>query len=168
VTGIGPISIGNVMLHRSSVLENHVYLEARDGRIEVGEGTVLRRFVHAYSYGGCISIGDGAVVNVFAVMYSYEGGDVTIGENAIVAPHVLIVPADHRFDRPGDVKGQGHVARSITIGKGSWIGGNSAILNGGSVGVGCVIGAGSIVNSPIPDNAIAVGAPARVIGRRRG
>ena len=37
------------------------------------------------------------------------------------------------------------------------------ILAGARIGNGCVIGANSVVNSSIPDNSIAVGAPARVV-----
>jgi maltose O-acetyltransferase len=34
------------------------------------------------------------------------------------------------------------------------------------VGRRCVIGAGSVVTKPIPEDSLAVGAPARVVGRR--
>ena len=40
------------------------------------------------------------------------------------------------------------------------------VLAGGSIGYGAVIGAGSVVTKPIPDFAIAVGNPARVIRYR--
>jgi serine acetyltransferase len=36
------------------------------------------------------------------------------------------------------------------------------------VGRHCVVGAGSVVAAPVPDYAIVVGVPARVVGRRRG
>jgi acetyltransferase-like isoleucine patch superfamily enzyme len=49
----------------------------------------------------------------------------------------------------------------VTIGCDSWIGDRSIVL--ADVGQHCVIGAGSVVPKPIPDYAIAVGNPARVI-----
>ncbi len=49
----------------------------------------------------------------------------------------------------------------VTIGRDSWIGDRSIVL--ADVGRHCVIGAGSVVTKPIPDYAIAVGNPARVI-----
>jgi acetyltransferase-like isoleucine patch superfamily enzyme len=40
------------------------------------------------------------------------------------------------------------------------------VLDGARVGAGSVIGAGSVVKSDIPDEAVAVGVPARVIKYR--
>jgi acetyltransferase-like isoleucine patch superfamily enzyme len=47
-----------------------------------------------------------------------------------------------------------------------WIGSNVTFLDGVHVGRGCVIGAGAVVNGTIPDNSIAVGVPAKVVGTR--
>jgi virginiamycin A acetyltransferase len=52
----------------------------------------------------------------------------------------------------------------VTIGAGSWIGSGAIVL--ADVGRNCVIGAGSVVTKPIPDNVVAVGNPARVISSR--
>ena len=51
----------------------------------------------------------------------------------------------------------------ITIGDDVWIGGNVAILPSVTIGNNVIIGAGSVVNSDIEDNSIAVGNPAKVI-----
>ncbi len=51
----------------------------------------------------------------------------------------------------------------ISIGEGTWIGASATILDGVSIGRGCVIGAGSLVTANIPDYSIAVGVPAKVI-----
>lgn len=47
-----------------------------------------------------------------------------------------------------------------------WIGGNAIILQGVSIGNGAVIGAGAVVNKDIPDYAIAVGVPAKIVKYR--
>jgi virginiamycin A acetyltransferase len=49
----------------------------------------------------------------------------------------------------------------VTIGRDTWIGDRSIVL--ADVGQHCVVGAGSVVIKPVPDYAIAVGNPARVI-----
>ena len=51
--------------------------------------------------------------------------------------------------------------KRIYIGRNSWIGNGSIILD--DVGDRCIIGAGSVVTKKIPDNSIAVGNPAKVI-----
>ena len=49
----------------------------------------------------------------------------------------------------------------VTIGQDSWIGDRAIIQC--DVGKHCVIGSGSVVTTPIPDYAIAVGVPAKVV-----
>lgn len=45
-----------------------------------------------------------------------------------------------------------------------YIGNNSMIMPGVTIGNNCIIGAGSVVTKSIPDNSIAVGNPARIVG----
>jgi carbonic anhydrase/acetyltransferase-like protein (isoleucine patch superfamily) len=54
----------------------------------------------------------------------------------------------------------------VTIGNDVWIGTNVTIFAGITVGHGAVIGTGAIVTRDIPDFAVAVGVPARVIKYR--
>jgi acetyltransferase-like isoleucine patch superfamily enzyme len=53
----------------------------------------------------------------------------------------------------------------VRVGEGAWVGSAAIIMN--SVGRHAVVGAGAVVTSPIPDYAVAVGVPARVIRDRR-
>ena len=61
-----------------------------------------------------------------------------------------------RVDRLG-------IAKPITIGDNVWVGGNSTIVMGVTIGNNVIIGAGSVVTHDIPDNAVAVGNPAKII-----
>jgi acetyltransferase-like isoleucine patch superfamily enzyme len=51
----------------------------------------------------------------------------------------------------------------ILIKKGSWPGSNTVICPGVTVGEGAIVGSGSVVTEDVPDNAVVVGNPARVI-----
>lgn len=51
----------------------------------------------------------------------------------------------------------------LTIMNDAWIGANTIILKGVTIGKGAIIGAGSVVLHDIPDYAVAVGNPAQVI-----
>lgn len=91
-------------------------------------------------------------------------GDVTLEDDVLVASHVSIVngPSQHgieRLDIP--IREQPGVWTRITIGRDSWIGERAVVM--ADVGKHCVIGAGAVVTKPIPDYAIAVGVPARVV-----
>ena len=51
----------------------------------------------------------------------------------------------------------------VKIGSKVWIGANVTILPGVTIGENAIVGTGSIVTKDIPDNAVAVGNPARVV-----
>jgi UDP-2-acetamido-3-amino-2,3-dideoxy-glucuronate N-acetyltransferase len=48
--------------------------------------------------------------------------------------------------------------------QGASIGANATLLPGLSIGVGAMVGAGAVVTKPVPDYAIVVGNPARIVG----
>lgn len=52
------------------------------------------------------------------------------------------------------------------IGNDVWIGINAVILDGVSIGNGAVVGAGAIITKNVPDYAIVVGVPGKIIGYR--
>ena len=85
---------------------------------------------------------------------------VTIGNNVLIGPHVMISTATHPLD-PIERQHQEYGA-NVSIGNNVWIGGNVSILPGVTIGDNCVIGAGSVVTRDIPINSVAVGNPCRV------
>lgn len=56
--------------------------------------------------------------------------------------------------------------RRIRIGNDVWLGRNGLVTNGSNIGNGVIAGAGAIITKDVPDYAIVVGAPARVIRYR--
>jgi len=96
-------------------------------------------------------------------------GLVTLEDDVLLASHVDVLSgaAQHRFDRLDvPVREQGGTVQRVTIGRDAWIGERSIVM--ADVGAQCVVGAGSIVTKPLPPRAIAVGAPAKVVGWRGG
>lgn len=93
---------------------------------------------------------------------------IEIEEDVVCAPRVMITDISHDFDdlsKP--VLNQGLSAKPVKICKGAFIGANSVILPGITIGKHAVIGANSVVSHNVPDYAIAVGVPSRII-RERG
>ena len=91
---------------------------------------------------------------------------VRIGEGTIIAPNVTITDSDFHIPWPPEGRmqysGTEHDA-PIDIGKRVWIGANTIILKGVTIGDNAVIGAGSVVIKDIPANVLAVGNPASVV-----
>jgi virginiamycin A acetyltransferase len=91
-------------------------------------------------------------------------GDVTLEEDVLLGSHVSIMngSSQHGTDRLDiPIREQPGSWPHITIGRNTWIGDRAIIM--ADVGKNCVIGAGSLVSKPIPDFAVAVGVPAKVV-----
>lgn len=111
-------------------------------------------------YGCNISIGENFFANFNLTVL--DEAKVTIGDNVFIGPNVNIYTACHPIDadqRDSMVEW----AEPVSIGNSVWIGGNTTILPGVSIGNRSVIGAGSVVTRDIPDSVVAAGNPARVI-----
>ena len=110
-----------------------------------------------------IKIGDG--------VYLGRGCDVgyaDIGRNCIVGSgvHILSGLEQHGFENLDiPTKDQAGEFKRIIIGEDTWIGNASVIA--ADIGKKCVIGAGSVVVSSIPDFSIAVGNPAKEVNSRK-
>jgi len=55
------------------------------------------------------------------------------------------------------------LAGRVTVGEQTFIGAGSIVKENITIGMNATVGAGSIVLADIPDNALAIGVPARVI-----
>jgi acetyltransferase-like isoleucine patch superfamily enzyme len=92
-------------------------------------------------------------------------GEIIIDNDVLFGPNVAINDAFHgyeRADHPYADQPLGNIA-PVRIKRGCWIGRNVVICPGVTIGEFCIIGANSVVTKSIPDQSIAVGAPARVI-----
>lgn len=95
--------------------------------------------------------------------------NVYIKKYTAIAPGCKIVTNNHRstVGIPHVLLGASHIndkSCDITINEDVWVGVNVTFLSGAEIGRGCVIGACSMVNKPIPPYAVAVGSPAKIVG----
>lgn len=139
--------------------------------VKIGEGTVIHDHVNLYK----CKIGKNCKIDA----YTYIEEDVVIGDNCKIRPFVFIPTGvtiqDDVFISPGvtftndkypKVKGEWKMLKTI-VKRGASLGAGAIILPGVTIGENALIGAGAVVTEDIPDNAIAVGVPARVISARR-
>ena len=87
-------------------------------------------------------------------------GDFLIEKNVDIAPFVKLFTGTHKVDMlPHKAAGTGYNDK-ITLKEGCWVGANSTILPGVSIGKCSIIAAGSVVNKSVPDYCLYAGNPA--------
>jgi acetyltransferase-like isoleucine patch superfamily enzyme len=111
-----------------------------------------------------ITIGDGSGMRAWGTLSAQRRID--IGRDVIFGAGCSVVDTQHtwRAGRP-NVLHNPMTAEPIRIGDGTWLGDRVIVLGGANIGERCAIGAGSVVRGEIPDGSVAVGVPARVVGR---
>ncbi len=158
----------NLSLGTNSRILDYVVLHCKDktAKIEIGDDTVIEWFaILKPQRNGFIKIGNNCQIGSYTTIHG--AGGVTIGNDVLIASHVVIVANNHIFnDTSKNICDQGLTTKGITIGNNVWIGAGVSILDGVTIGDHSVIGAGAVVNKDIPPNSVAVGIPAKVIKER--
>lgn len=114
-----------------------------------------------------LHIGEGSYIGEFNNIRA-TGGSIVIGKYCNISQHCSLVASNHLTKKGVYISQQewDEDRTGIEIGNDVWIGANSVVLPGVKIGNGAVIGAGSVITKDIPENAIAVGNPAKVIKYR--
>ncbi len=107
-----------------------------------------------------LTIGSNSYIGVKA--FFDLAAPITIGENVVLGPDVMLITGHHEIGRPDKRLGE-LIPQPITIGKGVWIGARSTILPGVTIGSGAVVGAGAVVTRNILPNTLALGIPAKPV-----
>ena len=108
-----------------------------------------------------LKIGDGSGVGINSEIY----GDVTIGNNVMMGPEVVIYTTNHKHELseiPFGRQGFDEV-KSVVIGNNVWIGRRVMFMAGSGCGDNVIIAAGSVVTKKFPSNVIIGGVPAKIV-----
>ena len=131
------------------------------GLLGTSDGAVINPPFYC-DYGSHIHVGKNFFANYNCTII--DVAKVIIGDNCQMAPNVAIYTAGHPV-HPDTRNTAYEYGKEVRIGDNVWIGGNTVICPGVTVGDCCVIGAGSVVTKDIPSWMIAAGNPCRVIRR---
>ena len=124
-----------------------------------GDNLGENSFVAAPVQGVCferIKIGKNVFIN--GNFLAMARGGITIEDDVQIAANVQLLTNNHApYDRAV------LTCRPIYIKKGAWIGAGATILPGVSIGKYAIVGAASVVTRDVPDFAVVVGNPAKII-----
>jgi len=111
-----------------------------------------------------ISIDHGTYINRFTMLDAHS--EISIGRNCMIGPYCYITDANHGRASGVLVKDQKMEPHAVVIEDDVWLGAGVTVLPGVRLGRGCVIGAGAVVTSDVPAEAVFAGVPAVEISKR--
>jgi len=128
-----------------------VNLTSREARLVIGSGTTIGNHL-TIGCGTSIEIGDGVMmsdrVSILDQLHDFRGwvAEALAAGRDPTCTWALTEP------------------EPIRIGDGTWLGIGVVVMPGVTIGKGCAVGANAVVTKDLPDFAVAVGVPARIIG----
>lgn len=139
----------------------HQMNQSFDGKMDIARklfGTVGKSFElwgqFFCEFGINIHIGNHVFINTGCVFL--DAFDITLGNNVFIGPNVCLYTSNHaqEVDKRRDFIEYG---AAIHIEDDVWIGGNSVVLPGVSIGRGSIIAAGAIISEDIPPESKVLG-----------
>ena len=129
-------------------------------RFHLGKKSVIESFSCINNAVGDIIIGDNTRIGLHNTII----GPVSIGNHVNLAQCVTVTALNHNFQSTSlRIDEQGVSTRQVVISDDVWIGANSVILPGVTIGQHVVVAAGAVVTKDVPDGVLVAGVPARII-----
>ena len=144
-----------------------IYKDEEGDSVEIGDCVHLHQETYIQTgKGGSVRIGKDTHIQTRCQFSAYKAS-IIIGCNVEIAPGCAFYPYNHGIQPGRLISRQPLTSKGdIIVGDDVWIGFGVIILSGVKIGNGAVVAAGSIVTHDIPSDAVAMGAPARVVHTR--
>jgi acetyltransferase-like isoleucine patch superfamily enzyme len=147
---------------------SHLDIDRSSTLLFNGKFSICRYVIIFLNENSSLTMGDNVYVGDFSTIRGTRT-NLTIGDNVIIGQHVKILATNHAFQKKDQIIQDQDIDLDkigIEIGSDVWLGAGSVILPGVAIGNGVVVGANSVVTKSLPDYAVAVGNPARIIKYR--
>ena len=126
----------------------------------LGDHSVVESFSCINNAVGDVVIGDHTRIGLHNTII----GPVTIGQHVNLAQGIVVTALNHNYSIPDQrIDQQGVTTAAVTIGNDCWIGANTVILPGVTIGEHSVVAAGAVVTKDVPSHSLVAGVPARII-----
>ena len=109
-------------------------------------------------FGKNMTIGKNVFIN--ACCHFQDHGGITLGDGCLIGNNVVFATLNHDFNP--EKRASMHPA-PIVLGRNVWVGANSTILQGVTVGDNAIIAAGAVVTKDVAANTVVGGVPAKYI-----
>jgi len=164
-------SPGRISLGRNVVLSDGCTLDAKgregDGII-IGDGVFIGQGTIVTMADGTIEIAEQANIGSYCRIGTL--GHTRIGRKTLLAAYCYVLGGGHEssrtdvaiIDQPNTTRG------GAQVGDGCWLGARVTVMDGVQIGKETIVGAHAVVTRDLPDFAVAVGIPARVVKMRDG
>ena len=144
-----------------------------DDNVEIGEGTKIWHFSHIQGgskigkkcvFGQNVNVGNNVTIGDYCKVQNnvsiYEG--VTLEDYVFCGPSMVFTNIlDPKCKYP-QVGAQFYIKTLVK--EGASIGANATIVCGNTLGKHCMIGAGTVVTKNVPDFALVIGVPGKLVG----
>lgn len=170
ISPFADIKHDGLLLGRHVLIDDRVtiYKSAGGGPVEVGDNVrIYRDTIIQTGKDGYVKLAPNLAIQPRCQFSAYKAG-IEIKKDAQIAPNCAFYPYNHGFSagelickQPLSSKG------GIIVEEDAWLGFGAIILDGVTIGKGAIVGAGSVVTKSIPDDSVASGNPAKIIGTRR-
>lgn len=121
--------------------------------VVIGRDTAFReRVMFRVDRGARVSLGNGIFVNDGCEFNCHE--HIAVGDGVMFGQNVLLYDHDHDYRKGPMRKRTEFVTAPITIKDNAWIGSNTVILKGVTIGTNSVVAAGSVVVKDVSDNCV--------------
>lgn len=137
---------------------------SRSAGVRFGDQVTLNRYAYVQGGNGGVRLGNRVEINNFCIVNGTGGVD--IGDDTLIGPGVCIISYQHCFSPGSTIRSQPIEARPIHIGRDVWLGANSVILAGVTIGDGAIVAAGAVVTRSVSAGDVVVGIPAHFLKRR--
>ena len=166
------VAAGNISMGKTVFIDDYVEINAicRKG-VSIGSNVTIRKNTIIDCTGVIRELGEGLTignnVGISQNAFIQVRGMVEIGSNIMFGPGVSIFSENHDYSDAQKLFIEQPVNRKgVKLCDNIWVGANSTILDGVTIGEGVIIAAGSVVTKDVPPNCIVGGVPAKIIKER--
>jgi len=126
----------------------------------IGKNCLIEDFATINNAVGDVQIGNRSLIGLSSVVI----GPVEIGNDVMLAQHVVLSGLNHSYDNIHlPIKDQPVTTDKIIVEDGAWLGANVVVTPGVTIGKNAVVAGGSVVTKDVPAFSVVAGNPARIL-----